>query len=111
MGLPVKIDLRDLTAADLDRCRGVRPGYYASPCIIGVMIPDDATRCALDAADVDETDVRSLYDAGLLELPYEQLADAIAMQKAFDGDLGKGIPQDFVEVERIASKYLPQVPA
>lgn len=84
--MSIHVDLRDLTERDLETALatcGEKRCYYATPCIIGTLVPPDK-RWLLDEADVDETDVLTLYEKELLILPHKQLADAKAMQEAYD---------------------------
>jgi hypothetical protein len=88
----IKIDLKDLTQAHFDAalphlgaCR------YASPCIIGTLIPEDQ-RADLDKkGEHGNPTVRELIREGLLELPDGQFNVAVRLQSAFDN----GEAQDF----------------
>ena len=84
--MSVYIDLRDLTERDLETALatcGDKMCYYATPCIIGTLIPPE-NRQMLDEADVDETDVRTLFAKELIDMPPAQLPDAKALQEAYD---------------------------
>ena len=75
----IKIDLRDLTQAHLDECAPVLGSCSNSaPCIIGtLMTPDERNYRPLAS-------VGSLRREDILEIPDEQVEDAMRMQWAFD---------------------------
>lgn len=92
---PLKLDLNNLTAAHLaaaePNCHALGAiCEYAAPCIIGTLIPEDQ-RLRLDNHNDELGDnfgeqpqIGSLIDAGLVEFPEGQRADAEQMQTAFD---------------------------
>ena len=82
---PVAIDLRELTARRLRTALGTmgKACEYQTPCIIGTLI-ERGRRRALDEADVDATDIKTLALRGYISLPEEQIEAAIALQNAYD---------------------------
>lgn len=75
----IKIDLRDLTQAHLDACAPVLGQCFnTAPCIIGtLMTPDERSYRPCGS-------VLTLRSDGILEIPDEQVEDAMDMQRAFD---------------------------
>lgn len=75
----IKIDLRDLTQAHLDECApALGQCYNTAPCIIGtLMTPDERNYRPCGS-------VLTLRSDGILEIPDEQIEDAMRMQWAFD---------------------------
>jgi hypothetical protein len=82
----IEIDLRDLTARRLRTAleNMGSPCEYASPCIIGTLIPRRQRRVLDNGLDVDDTEIGTLIEQGYINIPEEQIQAAKAIQWAFD---------------------------
>lgn len=75
----IKIDLRDLTQAHLDECAPVLGQCYnTAPCIIGTLMTLEERQYRPCGS------VLTLRSDGILEIPDDQLKDAVDLQRAFD---------------------------
>jgi hypothetical protein len=97
----IKIDLNNLTQAHVDEAMpNMGECTYASPCIIGTLIPK-GMRENLDRAYIGQPNVSQLVDMGLIQFPNEEQAkDAREIQEAFD-------EQNEDLFRELIAKYLP----
>lgn len=102
---PIKIDLRTDIAKVRERINVSAMGKcrYGSPCAVGAMIDGYSRRRRLDLSTDEFGNIQAvdhLVRDGYVELPSNQLADAVKLQAAFDA----GDQQEFwgklAELER-----------
>lgn len=101
--LPKVREQLDDILPNMGKCR------YASPCVIGLMLPEDV-RVALDAsADREGSPVIStLVDRGLVSMPEGQEIDATDLQSEFDcGDDEYCRKRFLAKLAELEAKYLP----
>jgi len=90
----IKIDLRDLTQAHFDECAPVLGhSHNTAPCIIGTLMTPDERNYRPFAS------VLTLKSDGILEIPEDQISDALDLQRAFD-------QSRWDDLVRIAGKYM-----
>jgi len=107
---PIHIDLRDLTQAHVDEAMPhLGACHYASPCIIGTLIPKDR-RAELDAFTMKDGSTGSpgislLIERGVIVLPVEQYHQAETLQDEFDI-----ADQDPARFLKLAAKWVEAEP-